>query len=66
MSPQPFANPSASATPTSVVVAAAAAAASPTLESAELFRGSSLLRIAHRGETYLLRVTRQGKLLLTK
>ncbi len=60
----PFANPSPSAAPS--VAAAVAGSVSPTLESAELFQGSSLLRIAHRGETYLLRVTRQGKLLLTK
>ncbi|WP_018634110.1 hemin uptake protein HemP [Neomegalonema perideroedes] len=65
MRTQSLANPSPVA-PASVVSAVVAAAVSPTLESAELFQGSSLLRIAHRGETYLLRVTRQGKLLLTK
>ncbi|MDD2867511.1 hemin uptake protein HemP [Neomegalonema sp.] len=64
MRTQSLANPSPVAPPS--VSAVVAAAVSPTLESAELFQGSSLLRIAHRGETYLLRVTRQGKLLLTK
>lgn len=34
--------------------------------SAELFRGHERLVIEHRGEEYLLRITRQGKLILTK
>lgn len=42
-----------------------AAAASP-LESAALFGGRNEILIAHGGETYRLRRTRQGKLILTK
>ncbi len=34
--------------------------------SQELFGGSERLVIEHRGEEYLLRITRQGKLILTK
>jgi hemin uptake protein HemP len=36
------------------------------LESAALFRGRDEILIAHGGETYRLRRTRQGKLILTK
>jgi hemin uptake protein HemP len=34
--------------------------------STELFRGADLLLIEHYGETYTLRQTRQGKLILNK
>lgn len=37
-----------------------------TLLSSELFGDSSVLNIDHDGMTYTLRITRQGKLLLTK
>lgn len=36
------------------------------LESAELFGGRDEVLIAHGNETYRLRRTRQGKLILTK
>ncbi len=36
------------------------------LESAALFGGRDEILIAHGGETYRLRRTRQGKLILTK
>lgn len=36
------------------------------LDSRMLFRFSNKVEIAHRGETYRLQLTRQGKLLLTK
>ena len=36
------------------------------LESGELFAGRDEILIAHQGETYRLRRTRQGKLILTK
>ncbi len=36
------------------------------LESAALFAGRDEILIAHGGETYRLRRTRQGKLILTK
>lgn len=31
-----------------------------------LFQGSQVILIAHKGETYRLRITRNGKLILTK
>jgi len=38
-----------------------------TLDTADLFGAhGSQLRILHRGEEYRLRITRQGKLILTK
>jgi hemin uptake protein HemP len=37
-----------------------------TWESAELFGDSKLIHIEHTGETYQLRITRQGKLILNK
>jgi len=37
------------------------------LDSAKLFeQGASEVRIVHRGQEYRLRITRQGKLILTK
>jgi len=36
------------------------------LEAEELFRGQSEVRLLHRGQEYRLRITRQGKLILTK
>lgn len=36
------------------------------VESAALFGGASELRVLHGGHEYRLRVTRQGRLLLTK
>lgn len=38
----------------------------PRVDSEALLRGSRLLLIDHGGETYALRLTRQGRLLLTK
>ena len=38
----------------------------PRLSTAELFRGHSRIEIEHKGETYRLQITRQGKLILTK
>ena len=37
-----------------------------TLHSDDLFGNASVLNIDHQGMTYTLRITRQGKLLLTK
>lgn len=37
-----------------------------TLNTAEMFGECSELEIKHRGEIYRLRITRQGKLILTK
>jgi hemin uptake protein HemP len=40
--------------------------AARTVTSTELFGSHHELRIVHRGEQYTLRVTRLGKLILTK
>lgn len=36
------------------------------LKSDELFRGSNAVEIEHDGKHYLLRITRENKLILTK
>jgi hemin uptake protein HemP len=36
------------------------------VESRDLMQGRDQVEILHRGETYRLRITRQGKLILTK
>jgi hemin uptake protein HemP len=48
--------------------ASADAAARPvrTVSSETLFAGEGELVIVHRGDPYRLRITRQGKLILTK
>lgn len=38
----------------------------PRIASEELLRGNSALEIDHAGQRYLLRVTRENKLILTK
>jgi hemin uptake protein HemP len=38
----------------------------PRIESTELFDGSSEIVIVHQKEEYNLRITRNGKLILTK
>ncbi|HVO93556.1 MAG TPA: hemin uptake protein HemP [Terriglobales bacterium] len=38
----------------------------PRIESAELFDGKSEVVIVHQNEEYNLRITRNGKLILTK
>jgi hemin uptake protein HemP len=45
---------------------AAAAIATRTLPSKDLLGGSNTVRIEHAGEFYQLRLTRSGKLILTK
>lgn len=45
---------------------AAPADLGPLLSSGELFAGGKQLRIAHQGQTYTLRITRENKLILTK
>jgi hemin uptake protein HemP len=37
-----------------------------TLDAATLFGGRPEIRLLHRGQEYRLRVTKQGKLILTK
>ena len=36
------------------------------MDSDKLFGGRTEIRVLHRGEEYRLRITRQGKLILTK
>ncbi|MBV8261543.1 MAG: hemin uptake protein HemP [Paraburkholderia sp.] len=50
----------------SIETAGAAAAGERTLDSAALLQGRSHVSIVHNGETYQLRATRLGKLILTK
>ena len=38
----------------------------PVIRSAELFRRGNAVRIEHAGQHYLLRITRENKLILTK
>lgn len=38
----------------------------PRLESEQILRGNSAVEIDHAGQRYLLRVTRENKLILTK
>lgn len=38
----------------------------PTVASDALFAGARIVRISHAGQTYLLRITRENKLILTK
>jgi hemin uptake protein HemP len=38
----------------------------PRIDSVELLRGNNLLLIDHAGERYVLRMTRNNKLILTK
>ena len=39
---------------------------SEVLSSVDIFKGKSKVEISHDGEIYMLRQTRQGKLILTK
>ncbi len=43
-----------------------AAVAAPRVSTTTLFEGRAELEIDHRGEIYRLRITRTGKLILTK
>jgi hemin uptake protein HemP len=45
---------------------AARAAAKPRIESHHLFQGTNEIVIVHQKEEYNLRITRNGKLILTK
>jgi hemin uptake protein HemP len=38
----------------------------PCIDSNELLRGAPAVEIAHAGQRYILRVTRENKLILTK
>ncbi|MCE1241816.1 hemin uptake protein HemP [Oryzomicrobium sp.] len=38
----------------------------PVLSSSQLFQGSNTVRIEHAGQSYILRLTRENKLILTK
>ena len=41
-------------------------ASCPRLLSVDLFKGSTVVEIDHAGQRYLLRITRENKLILTK
>lgn len=43
-----------------------AVSARPRIDSAVLLQGANTLEIEHAGQCYLLRVTRENKLILTK
>lgn len=43
-----------------------AAGEPPVIRSAQLFRDGNAVRIEHAGQHYLLRITRENKLILTK
>ncbi|WP_415034777.1 hemin uptake protein HemP [Azonexus sp.] len=45
---------------------AAPPAALPRFDSTELLKGATTVEIQHAGQRYLLRVTRENKLILTK
>jgi hemin uptake protein HemP len=36
------------------------------IDTTEMFAGGTEVRVLHRGQEYRLRITRQGKLILTK
>jgi hemin uptake protein HemP len=38
----------------------------PRIESEQILRGNTTIEIEHAGQRYLLRVTRENKLILTK
>jgi hemin uptake protein HemP len=38
----------------------------PLISTEQLFQGQNTVRIAHEGSFYLLRITRENKLILTK
>ena len=46
--------------------AVAPAHSRPRVDSHQLLRGGQVLEIQHGGQSYLLRVTRENKLILTK
>lgn len=45
---------------------AGASPARPCVDSTQILRGNSAVEIEHAGQRYLLRVTRENKLILTK
>lgn len=57
-------NPSPKALP--VPPATASTPARQRVESEQILRGSNAVEIEHAGQRYLLRVTRENKLILTK
>ncbi len=46
--------------------AAPAPVSTPRVDSQDLLRGHTAIEIGHAGQRYLLRVTRENKLILTK
>ena len=58
--------PMAGATQVSIESPIAPTGRKPRIESERLFVGSSEIVIVHRDEEYSLRITKNGKLILTK
>jgi hemin uptake protein HemP len=48
------------------VIASASTSPKPRIESDRLFQGGSEIVIVHQNDEYSLRITRNGKLILTK
>ena len=53
-------------TPKGTATSTMSAGKKPRIESTELFDGNSEIVIVHQKEEYSLRITRNGKLILTK
>lgn len=54
------------AEPAPIHASASTAARKPRIESRRLFQGNSEIVIVHHEEEYSLRITKNGKLILTK
>ena len=63
---EPHGQPAARNLQKDIPLASQAARQSDAIRSEDLFRGQTEVRVLHRGDEYRLRITRQGKLILTK
>lgn len=63
---RPKASTTAAATRVDAARSSVAVSAAPAVNSETLLKGRSHVSIVHNGETYQLRATRLGKLILTK
>jgi hemin uptake protein HemP len=59
-------SPSQAPSPSRLSVSAGQQAASSGIQADQLFHGRQEIQIDHNGEIYRLRITRNGKLILTK
>lgn len=53
-------------TPPESTGSSAAGTSPPRIESEDIFKGTNTVEIEHAGQRYLLRITRENKLILTK